>query len=175
MSKGPLRQLIQGPLTQEANLLQIKDVVSDTGWAWNRIPFELPSDVKAMIQATPISITSRGRDRISWLGNPRGTFDLKSAYGIATNEDSEVTTSSVGWIWKLKTLPRIKTFLWMCFHGSIGVKECLVRRRVIEEDLCPICQREPESILHALRDCRRVKDIWRQLGVKETDRGLIFG
>ena len=106
MSKGPLRQLIQGPLTQKANLLEIKDVLADTGQAWNRIPFELPSDVRAMIQATPISITSRGRDRISWLGNPRGTFDLKSAYGIATNEDSEVTTSSFGWIWKLKTLPR---------------------------------------------------------------------
>ena len=81
-----------------------------------------------MIQATPTSITSRGRDRISWLGNLRGTFDLKSAYEIAMDEDSEVTTISAGWIWKLKTLPHIKTFLWMCIHGNIGVKECLVRR-----------------------------------------------
>ena len=44
------------------------------------------------------------------------------------DEDFEVTTISVGWIWKLKTLSRIKTFLWMCIHDSIGVKECLVRR-----------------------------------------------
>ena len=106
MSKGPLRQLIQGPLTQEANLLEIKDVLTDTGWDWNRIPFDLPSDVRAMIQAIPILITSWGRDRISKLGNPRGTFDLKSAYGIAMDEDFEVTTISAGWIWKLKTLPR---------------------------------------------------------------------
>ena len=128
MSKGPLHQLIQGPLTQEATQLEIKDVLTDTRWDWNRIPFDLPSNVRAMIQATSISITSRERDRISWLGNPRGTFDLKSAYGIAVDEDFEVTTISAGWIWKLKTLPRIKTFLWMCIHYNIGVKECLVRR-----------------------------------------------
>ena len=65
MSKGPLCQLIQGPLTQEATQLEIKDVLRDTGWDWNRIPFDLPSDVRAMIQAIPILITSRGRDKIS--------------------------------------------------------------------------------------------------------------
>lgn len=90
------------------------------------------------------------------MGNPRGTFDLKSAYGIAMDKESNVATD---WIWELKTLSRIKTFLWMCSHGSIGVKECLVRRGVVEEDMCPICQKESESIVHALRDCQRVKGI----------------
>ena len=36
-----------------------------------------------MIQATPISLTGRGSDSIAWIGNPRGIFDLKSAYSIA--------------------------------------------------------------------------------------------
>ena len=31
---------------------------------------------------------------------------------------------------------------------------------------CHVCQREPKTILHALRDCLRVKQIWSQLGVK---------
>lgn len=93
------------------------------------------------------------------MGNPRGTFDLKSAYGIAMDRESDVATINADWIWELKTLSRIKTFLWMCSHGSIGVKECLVRRGVVEEDMCLICQKELESIVHALRDCQRVKGI----------------
>lgn len=45
--------------------MEIKDVLIDMGWNWNRIPFDLPLDIRAMIQATPISITSRERDRFS--------------------------------------------------------------------------------------------------------------
>lgn len=80
------------------------------------------------------------------MGNPRGTFDLKSAYGIAMDKESDVATINADWIWELKTLSRIKTFLWMCSHGSIGVKECLVRRGVVEEDMCPTAKRSRNQL-----------------------------
>ena len=76
---------------------------------------------------------------------------------------------STSWIWKAKTLPRIKTFLWMCSHNSIGVKSCLVRRGVVNDEMCPVCQRELESILHALKDCSSVKSIWCYLGIQDTN------
>lgn len=152
LSKGPLRNLIHEPLTQDAIHLEIKDVLTDMGWDWSLIPFDLPLDIKSLVQAIPTPITSRGRDRISWMGNPRGTFDLRGAYSIAMGTEADMFVCDFEWIWKLNTLPRIKTFLWMCAHGSIGVKACLVRREVVEEESCPICQRTLESILHALRD-----------------------
>ena len=31
LSKGPLRSVIQGPLSQEANKLEVKDFLKDTG------------------------------------------------------------------------------------------------------------------------------------------------
>ncbi|KAL0011836.1 hypothetical protein SO802_006944 [Lithocarpus litseifolius] len=37
---------------------------------------------------------------------------------------------SANQIWKVDTLPRIKTFLWMCAYNSIGVKVCLQKRGV---------------------------------------------
>lgn len=125
MSKGPLRQLIQGPLTQEATHLEIKDLLTDKGWDQTRIPFDLPSDVRAMIQATPISVTSRGTDRISWKGNLRGIFYLKSAYGIAMDKEFDMTTVSAGWIWKLKTLPRIKPYCGCVLTAASGLKNVL--------------------------------------------------
>ena len=134
LSKGPLRHLIQGPLTQDATHLEIKDVLTDTGWNWSQIPLDLPLDIKSMIQAILTPFTSRGRDRISWMGNLRGTFNLRSAYSIAMGTETNMVARDFGWIWKLNTLPRIKTFLWMCDHENIGVKVCLARRGVAEEE-----------------------------------------
>nr|POF06207.1 hypothetical protein CFP56_34447 [Quercus suber] len=50
--------------------------------------------------------------------------------------------------------------LWRCAHDSIGVKVCLARRGVVDEELCPICQGELESVLYALRDYAWVKVVW---------------
>ena len=122
-----------------------------------------------MIQATPISLTSRGNDRIAWIGNLRGIFDLKSAYSIAMGTDFTLPVNA-SWIWKFETLPRIKTLLWRCTHNNIGVKTCLAKRGIVDEDWCPIYQRDSETILHALRDCPRVKEVWIQSGVKVMNR-----
>ena len=151
--------MIRGPLTQGVDQWKVGDIFSNMCWDWDRIPFELPSQVKSIIQATPIPVTSRGQDKLAWSGNPKGIFDLKSAYSIVMKEDS-TPPLNYGWIWKLQTLPRIKTFLWLFTHNSIGVKVCLVKRGVVVDELCPICQREPKSITHAFRDCAWVKAIW---------------
>ena len=165
MSKGPLQNLIHGPLTQDATHLEIKDVLTKTGWDWSLVPFDLPLDIKSLIHVISTPISSRGRDRISWMGNPRGTFDLRSAYSIAMGIEADMVVHDFGWTWKLNTLPRIKTLLWMCAHGRIGVKACLARRGVVEEESCSICQGTSESILHAISDCHKIKEVWRQLGI----------
>ena len=103
----------------------------DSGWDWDQIPFELPMDVKLMIQATPIAMTGRGEDRLVWMENPRGVFDLKSAYSIVGNFDPSPSFAA-GWIWKVKTLPKIKTFLWRCAYQPMKVLE--LRLAWLEED-----------------------------------------
>ena len=86
---------------------------------------------------------------------------------MSTNFTLPVNAS---WIWKSETLPRIKTLLWRCTHNNIGVKTCLAKRGIVDEDWCPIYQRDSETILHALRDCPRVKEVWIQSGVKVMNR-----
>ena len=161
--------MIQGPLTRGADQWKVYELLLDFSWDWGQIPFELPFKIKSLIQAILIPIMSRGQDRLAWSSNPKGTFDLKSAYSLATAEEASHPFSS-SWIWKLDTLPKIKTFLWRCHHNSIGVKSCLARRGVDIDDLCPICQREPESIIHAIRDCAWVKGVWMQLGVSISNQ-----
>ena len=114
--QGHIQQLIQGPLTQEASMLEIKDVIQDSRWDWNKLPFEFPLDGKLMLQAVPISLQGRGNNRLAWVENPRDIFYLKSAYGIVMGDDTNLS-STANWIWKLVTLPRIKVF----FCGSVPI------------------------------------------------------
>lgn len=64
---------------------------------------------------------------------------------------------------------KLKLFLWMCIHHSIGVKVCLERRGVVHDNLCPICCNGFKTILHALRDCSHLKQVWNQLGVTSSN------
>ena len=124
-----------------------------------------------MIQATPTAVVSRGVDKLAWVDSPKGTFDLSSAYRIVVGMENNCL-SPVRWIWKADTLPRIKTFLWLCAHNSIAVKVFLEKRGVVHETLCPICQGGSKTILHALRDCTQIKHVWNQLGVTATNQAF---
>ena len=128
----------------------------------------LPSEIISELKATPIPLTTRMNDRLAWKYSPRGEFDLKNAYLLTT--DSRGDAPFMGnWIWKLKTMPRIQTFVWKCMHYSIGVNQCLMSRGVHVKANCPRCHREVESVLHALHDCPVSKRIWQQLGRQVTD------
>lgn len=109
---------------------------------------ELPTNIKRVIQATPIPLAARTEDKLAWKLSSKGDFDLKSAYLLTLEPDLEVPLRGK-WIWKLKTLPRIQYFVWQCMHHSIGVKECLSARGIPLDSSCPICLNGPENILHA--------------------------
>lgn len=114
----------------------------------------------------PFALASHGKDKLTWKESEHGIFNLGSAYKIATSQGN--TNSFKGkWIWKVRTLPRIQSFVWLCCHESIEVKECLNRRGMLADSQCPLCHASSESILHALRDCEVVKQVWYQLGVNQ--------
>ena len=101
--------MIHGPLSREASQLKVLDVLQDNGWDWNWLGFDLPQNIKFIIQATLIALVLRGEDKLAWLGSPQGNFDLKSAYKMAIGVNSE-TTVLANWIWNSNVLPRIQTF-----------------------------------------------------------------
>ncbi|XP_050259191.1 uncharacterized protein LOC126704213 [Quercus robur] len=106
MERGkPWAEVLKMKYCNQRRVLEVKDIIKDTGWDWDQIPFDLPSGTKMMIQVTPLSLTSRGGDKLTWAGNPRGIFDLKSAYSLAI-EVVPVPPFSASWIWKAKTLPQ---------------------------------------------------------------------
>ena len=97
---GPIRNLIQGPLPQLSLDLKVRDVITPYGcWDWSLIPFELPQNIKAEIQGTPIPIMVRGGDKLVWKFSPKGGFEMRSAYLLTTNS-LEAPSFSGSWIGK---------------------------------------------------------------------------
>ena len=94
-----------------------------------------------------------------WKESPRGEFNLKSSYRMASglNPNSDFNGQ---WIWKLRTLPKIQFFLWKCVHNSIRVNGCLFARGMAVDARCPRCLKETETITHALRNCDLVRPVW---------------
>ena len=163
MNLGPIRSRIQGPLPQDFADLKIKNVLSSNDWNWAAIPFDLPKEVISNILAVPTPLVARCSDKVAWKFSPKGGFDMKSAYLLATGlMDDESFSGS--WIWKLPVLPRIQLFIWKCMHHSISVKDCLASRGIPLDTTCPVCHLDFESITHALRDCRMIKPLWLKLG-----------
>lgn len=82
-----------GPLSQEDLNMKIRDIFKDNMWDWSCLDFDLPQNVKLIIQATPLALATVGKDRLAWLESPQGNFDLKSAYKMAMGDDSTLSFS----------------------------------------------------------------------------------
>ena len=93
-------------------------------------------------------------------------FDTKSAYNLS-KDIGEIKESLFNgqWVLKLKTvktIPWIQTFVGLCFHNSIAVRECIAKRGMGRSVDCPISLdwmvMTNESIIQALRDCILAKN-----------------
>ena len=103
-------------------------------------------------------------DVMVWMHNKNGWYSVRSGYHTARNLLRESNQEGEGFnlwecnnvwarIWKLHIPTKIKVFMWRACHDILPTFEKLRQRRIIENDLCPICNRVPEIILHAVWEC----------------------
>lgn len=100
-----------------------------------------------------------------WRQTKDGEFSTASAYMLASKDNGEANSLTWGWVWKLDTLPRIQSFLWLCHHRNIPVREVLANRGVQCDATCPLCRNASETAIHLLRECPYAMQIWRKVGI----------
>lgn len=54
---------------------------------------------------------------------------------------------------------KIKVFGWRACQNILPTRANLARRRIIEDDNCPIRLRHSESVIHALWECGMAQDV----------------
>jgi hypothetical protein len=63
-------------------------------------------------------------------------------------------------LWALKGPKSSKNFLWRACQNLLLIKQNLLKKGVMKDDLCPCCKFQEESILHALWSCLSAQDVW---------------
>jgi hypothetical protein len=63
-------------------------------------------------------------------------------------------------IWSLPISNAVKMFLWKACNNILPTKENLLQRRVVSDNLCPICTLSGETTAHILWHCPSAQDVW---------------
>lgn len=74
------------------------------------------------------------------------------------------TAAELERIWELDVEGMVKHFLWKAGQNLVPTKMNLGKKNIIENDLYPICEREPESSVRDLSSCPAASDIWSETG-----------
>lgn len=110
-------------------------------------------------------------DSTIWSFSNNGMYSSKSGYklidtlqGVNSNHLQglpPIETRLWSRIWKLKTSPKIRHFLWKALSGALAVKERIQARGIMVDSTCNACDlMTTESICHVLFHCRTAKETW---------------
>nr|XP_023879876.1 uncharacterized protein LOC111992241 [Quercus suber] len=123
----------------------------------------------AIIKAIPLSLFDWD-DLHFWPYTRDGVYIVKLGYQVLMEQEdteSQVTVDrgvvSNVWkaIWSMRVPNRVGTFVWLAGTNSLPTKVNLVRRKVLNEDVCLECKAQLKDTMHALWTCLILKDMWK--------------
>lgn len=151
--KLKVNQLID-PISQNWNLNMLRDL-----FPWK--------DIQIILKLHPLLDRE---DSYCWALTSNGLYSVKSGYELISRKvhhslfcEAETNPSLNPLfvsVWKMKTAPKIKVFLWKALRGAIAVEDRLRTRGIQIEDGCLMCQEANESINHILFQCPLARQVW---------------
>ncbi|XP_020420593.1 uncharacterized protein LOC18774736 [Prunus persica] len=115
-------------------------------------------------------ITSR-LDKRRWKLDPFGLFTCHSFCSHIQNRDEREIFSPYTQIWKAKTPPKVKIFVWQAVLGKLNTGDTLQRRcpyLCISPHWCALCNKAGQSVDHLLIHCPFSLKLWETL-LKEVN------
>lgn len=158
-------------LCEQIPVFKVCELIDQNNHSWNTpmLAHIFPTNVVNRILTTPLRWTA-GKDELWWPHTSNGILSVKSVYHalkgqkrLLQNEPS--TSSGISpflWqtIWNSKVPQKIKIFLWKVVHNILPVQQNLFKKRITRSNVCPICQKEMESIEHAFLRCDWTRPVW---------------
>ncbi|KAG7568115.1 Reverse transcriptase domain [Arabidopsis thaliana x Arabidopsis arenosa] len=148
--------------------LRVSNLITPQG-SWNQFLLSelfFPPDV-VRIMSYPPNLASL--DSHIWAYNRNGIYTVKSGNRLISHlqrvpgpisvQDQEARALKMK-IWDLKTVPKIKMFLWRALSGALAVSVCLQAHGMNTDLTCSLCQDDIESISHVLFQCWPAREVW---------------
>ena len=124
--------------------------------------FFLPVDVNCILQI-PISLKGDPNE-LCWVHAKDGTLTVKDVYRQALGAPGDASCSNGPdpvWkkLWKINVPPKVREFGWRACWDIIPHGANLYLKGITEFIFCPRCG-SVESLLHLIRDCPWVHNVW---------------
>ncbi|KAF7830019.1 reverse transcriptase [Senna tora] len=159
-----LCNLALGPIPEIELTASVSSFTTPSGgWDWQRFDYMLPDNVCLRIASIVPPSSSMGEDTPIWRHSRDGKFSVESCYnavnGVIYGSRGNVWNS----IWKLNVPQRVRSSMWLCANNKLltNVERC--KRQISDSSVCDCCGGASEDVIHALRDCDKVRDIWLRL------------
>ncbi|KAM6544160.1 hypothetical protein CsatB_008607 [Cannabis sativa] len=127
----------------------------------------------AIILGIPIS-QAGGEDSWYWLAESNGFYSVRSAYKLlqAQKQQADAPQTSQFWkrLWELKVPPKTKDLVWRASSNCLATKANLCIKKVLVDNLCPMCGVFAETEVHLLVSCPFAWACWEFSGTSTADR-----
>ena len=144
-------------------------------WNLEEIKEYITNDQEQEIMEIPIC-RSGGRDRIIWPHIINGEYTVKNGYHCLKNKEVEGRKSKPSgshrieeaiWkeIWNLPVPRKVRHFMWKACGNWLATNHNLRRKRIRQSAICPICEKEEETIEHVLLQCEWTLSVWYGLDI----------
>uniref|UniRef100_A0A803NHM6 Reverse transcriptase zinc-binding domain-containing protein n=1 Tax=Cannabis sativa TaxID=3483 RepID=A0A803NHM6_CANSA len=123
---------------------------------------------RQLILQIPLGITQTS-DMVYWSMEATGVYTVKSGYKLQQRlkgRDREVNSTAF-WkdLWSLKVPSKVKNLMWRACSNCLPMLVQLAIKKVAVNTVCPLCNRERESICHNLVLCSELKQVWDIVGI----------
>jgi hypothetical protein len=135
---------IPSPQSQGVHNLTIHDLMMTNMKMWDKkkIEFLFLLNVANRILETPL-FDMIEEDKLIWIDNPQGLYNVKSGYKLLQKLSGKIDTSStqVDWqsLWKINAPPKAKHLLWRMCKGCLLTRVRLQPWCVSCPLSCPLC------------------------------------
>lgn len=91
-------------------------------------------------------------DELIWRDSDKGVLDIPSAYKMIANLDGRQSIPIFILVWRWEGYER-----WKIARRALPTNLAHWNRKMTLEFLCLLCNKEPESVMHCLRDSEEVR------------------
>ena len=139
---------------------------NSASWNYNMVKSLYPSSLDRQILQIPITKTNYVQDKLVWKHASNGEYQVKKAYEILNskhlisanhNHPNQVVWSK---IWKMKTPPKVNTFVWKLMLDSLPTFANLRHRGISVDSKCPFYNEQEENNTHLFLLCPFSRACW---------------
>lgn len=151
-----------GPPPENDLQLRVCDLIHSNSNTWDveairrHIPVHEEEIRKIILSSSP------SRDALRWLPVKSGTYSTKSGYALAKLNSDPSFVDGFNWqtnLWRIKTSPKLKFFLWKAAVGALSVGSALISRGFDSDGRCVRCG-GTEDVIHVLLNCPFAQRVW---------------